>query len=103
MRARFFIIVGVCIAACSLASLPVGAEESARPTVSVIFTVVGWTGETVFVAYKNNGKTMPFQVTPFTRSEVYSYTGPAEMEVFTAPRSSSKPVATIEKIGVVIF
>ena len=97
MRPLYRIFALLVLAALSLRS--VSAEDTATPSrVSVQFTVVGWNGETLNLAYEQAGKPVVMEVPPFARSKVFTYVGPAKMDLY-ASYGETPPA----KVGSVLF
>jgi hypothetical protein len=73
-------------------------DTTPQQTVSVKFTVVGWSGDTPALAYKQGGTPKHLDIVPFARSKAYEYTGPAGMDLYTT-EAGDKPT----KVGSVLF
>ena len=76
------------------------SAETGPDTVSVEFTVLGWSGEIKDLGYKTGGSLKPLQIPAYVRSPVFKYAGPATMDLYSmdAP-SSDKP----KVVGTVTF
>lgn len=78
------------ILAC-LTGNPLSAQNPAEEVVvSTEFTIIGWAGEVLDLAYRKDGRLVKVAVPGFERSSVYKYTGPAKLEFFLKKPEADK-------------
>jgi len=94
-------LLTVCLAFLVLRVQAAAPEDQNDSTiVSVEFTLFGWAGEIQNLAYKQGGRLNRMNIPGYTRSQVYTYTGPARMALYPV-RESTK--ADDPEVGSVTF